>query len=346
MTSLSECLLHILRLPATLSTAGTYADIEEAASLLAGLNQLQYVSRVGLYILLILLYATVCIPLIFYFTRRNRTHLRLFLIVNALAFSAVIILIGNPTRHDKIFLSSICLEEYTETRLSYFSYNSVQAPYSGSFTLETNLSWQVLPMTRDEPTDYDTSRNAAQKTCGFTISRMDSVTRMIFTNQTPFQPNYFLLQKTQEISSVPVTSQLSFSDGIPSGTITNNLGYDLEDAVLLIQDCFIPIHTFENGSTLNLAQYDKYSFNQNTLSELIRTLISDKDVYQQQAIIQEQTTAIYLLLLNRLMTASPNQGLLLGRSPESWEVFTEHTDLDYYLTHFTGIHLNIQMIGE
>lgn len=327
-----------------------FASYEEVqASLLAGQNQLQYVSRVGLFIVILLIYVAVCIPLIFYFAKRKRkqAYLRLFLTGNALLFSLVIILMAIPTRHDKVFLNSICLEEYTDTTLKHFSYNSVQSPYGNSFSLQLDPALQVLPAVWGQSGSPDTYERISFQKQEFAISRSDSALNLTLTNQIPFQSNYFQLEQHTELASCPVTSDISFFDGTLTGTMTNDLGYDLEDAVLLIQGWVVPIHTFPQGSTIHLENYDKYLFQSTTFSQLLGTMTLEDYLYQQQAIRQEQTARLYQLIMDQLMASADCQGILLGRSDQTCNLLTAYSqDMDLNVSHFTAIHLQVNTARE
>lgn len=317
---------------------------ETEAYLLTGQDQLQYVSRAGLYIVILLLYAAVFIPLIFYVTRKNRKHLRFLLILNALIFSAVIVLMAIPTRHEKPFLNSICLEEYTSTTRNCFSYNSIQSPYSDSFTVEADDSCQILPAVWGESSEAisDASEKMAFQMGGCTLSRTDSGVSLTFTNQVPFQPEYFELQQTGEISEPVITSDITFLKGKLTGTITNQLGYDLYDTILLIHGWFVPIDTLKDGSTIYLSQYDRYPFCYSTFSELFCSLVLKDNAYQQQSIRQEKMADTYLFLLDHLTSSSSTQVLVLGRSDQPQDMMiADATDFDYYLSHFTAVHLDV-----
>lgn len=314
------------------------------ASLLAGQNQLQYVSRVGLFIVILLIYVAVCIPLIFYFTKLKKklAYLRLFLAGNALLFSLVIIIMAIPTRHDKVFLNSICLEEYTDTTLEYFSYNSIQSPYGNTFSVQLDASWQVLPDVWGQSAAPDADEGISFRTQEFTVYRSDTALNLNFTNQIPFRSNYFELIQHTQCSSSPITSDISFFDGVLTGTITNHLGYDLENAVLLIQGWIVPIHTFPQNSTIHLADYDKYLFQSNAFSKLLGTMTLEENVYQQQAIRQEQTAQLYQLMIDRLMTSAYGQGILLGSSDQTWDLCAADSQAtDSNVSHFTAIRLDV-----
>ncbi len=316
---------------------------ETEAYLLAGQDQLEYVSRAGLYIIILLLYAAVLIPLIFYLTRKKRQHLRLLLAINALIFSALVMFIAIPTRHEKPFLNSICLEEYTGTTRNYFSYNSIQSPYSDSFTLEADDSCQVLQAVWGEASEaiLDASEKISFQIQGSAISRTESGVSLTFTNQVPFQPEYFELEQTAEVSEPVITSEITFLNGKLTGTITSQLGYDLYDTILLIHGWLVPIDTLKDGSTIYLTQYDKYPFCCSTFSELFCSLVLEDNAYQQQAIRQEKMADTYLFLLERMTSSSSAQVLLLGRSDQTQDMLIENTaDFDYYLSHFTAVHLD------
>lgn len=344
MTSLSKHILHTLLLSAavililsgTPALAASEAAVSESVitdkeltSLLTSQNQLQYISRTGLSIIVLLLYATVSIPLIFYCFRKKRlkAHLRLLLTSNALFFTAVIILLALPTRHDKPFLSCIWMDAYTGTQQTSFSLNSIQSPYGGSFSLETDDAWEI--------TFVEPKQDVA-------VSETDSAIRLEFTNQAAFHPVCFLMEQTKACSDMPVTAELSYFHGRLFGTITNHSGYDLEDTVFVYHDWLIPIYTLKQGETIWISQYEMYTTHDNTCWEQIYHMLQNKDVYQQQAIQMEKLADIYMLLFNHLKETSADQGILLGHTSQTPDILTkEWGSYDTDCTHFTGVHLNV-----
>ncbi len=336
MTSLSKFMLHTIPLSFGILAALAVPETidSEQISLLTGQLQLQSVSKAGVHIIVLLLYAAVSIPLIFYFYRKKqgKMHLRLFLIGNTLFFTAVIILLSLPTRHDKPFLSCIWLDAYMDTRQTSLAFNTVRSPEQDSFSLEAESDWDI---TLCKP---DAQVTMTQTASGISLS---------FANLPAFKSVSFLTEQTKPCSDLPVTAELSYFHNRLFGTITNHSDYDLEDTIFLYAHWLVPIRTLKSGETIWISQYEMYSTQDTPYEEQIYHMLQSKKVYQQKNIQLKQQTRTYMMLLDTLQAVSVNQGILLGHTLQTPNILTEQQDSwDTCCLHFTGVHLNINSPGN
>ena len=211
--------------------------------------------QIWLYILILAVYICIVVPGC-YFLLKKRDKLGLlrpFIVLLALIGSGLIFLAGNGTRFSDPFLCCLEVEEYQEGEMRQTIYGTVRAPYTSSYSLALDGSYEFLPIESSYViggVEYGTEE----------IQYGEDAYQIQYSDTPAFQKQVFRLRK-QGKADAPVETNLSLFSGETTGSVKNQLDTVLEDAVLLTPEYALLLGDIEAGgetdaSTADFLEYD------------------------------------------------------------------------------------------
>ncbi len=189
-----------------------------------------------------------------------------WLIVPGLAviFSLTIYFMGSDTRLSKPYAQYITFAHISEGVESEELTFSLTAPYNNAYQVTVPAEYDVtLPVMDYYYGNYSYDKGSLEY--DMSISYGAEVTTLGIRNHGAFEPAYFSADsvKKAEGSVESKISMKELTDGelTYTGSVTNNLGYDLESAVLVVDSHYIVLGSLTNGETRQIDGLQSYVLN-------------------------------------------------------------------------------------
>ncbi len=221
------------------------------------------VPTVGRYAVILLIYLVLIGPLLYAVLKKLDKRNYTWVIVPAFAviFSLVIYIMGTNTRLSKPYVQYITFAHVADGIESEEMTFSLTAPYNNAYEVTLPAEYDVTLPVSDyyyDSYNYDQSTSEYNMSVGYGAE----VTTLGIRNHGAFEPAYFSASsiKNAEGSAKTDISLKEDENGeiTYTGTVTNQLGYDLESAVLVVDSRYYLIGDIANGETKNIDQCTSY----------------------------------------------------------------------------------------
>lgn len=206
--------------------------------------------NIPVYVVVLCIYV-VCVGPVLYLVLRHldrRHYLWVLVPALSLVFAGVVFLLGSATRIREPYMSYVTYLDYGEEGIQEDTYFAVTAPYNKTYNLVLSDEYR-LSMIRNYGymsytqgmlfTDYDIG-----------ISQKDGGQDIELKDPAAFESFQFIAENTLERKGdYEVQLQMS-EDGSIAGTITNDLGYDLQKLCLVHQGAIYLVGDVADGQTV------------------------------------------------------------------------------------------------
>lgn len=221
---------------------------------------------VGKYTVALGIYLVLIGPALYLVLKKlDKRHLT-WLVVPGLAviFSLTIYFMGSDTRLSKPYAQYITFAHISEGMESEDLTFSLTAPYNNPYEVTVPAEYDVtLPVIDYYYGNYDYNKGSLEY--DMSVGYGAEVTTLGIRNHGAFEPAYFSAHSVKNVEG-GVESNISIkelSDGelTYTGSVTNNLGYDLESAILVVDSHYIILDDFKNGETKQIDGMKAYVLN-------------------------------------------------------------------------------------
>lgn len=299
------------------------------------------------YTVLIVLYILLIGPGLYLFLKKKdkRIYYRKLVLAFAAGFSLLIYFLGTRTRFQNPFINYITVREIKEGHTDEVSYINLRAPFNGKYSVAFQPSFRVSPLVK-EYYYYDTGEQDLNHYEAYTVSLELTGDRVLTSvqNVPAFSPQLFQMKRTKASEEMKqVEYDIQVFEGEIKGTLTNNLGYDLEDAVILMEGQAVVLGKVEQGKTLDLSQYEITVY-PSALSYDFAKKVTGLDQYQKPDIksqdynLKYERTNLLKYYMDTLSGESDSKNRLVGFAPNRDEdTFTVDGELDAYGITITSV---------
>lgn len=247
---------------------GSYYDSYYTNLARLGMDRSDSIPNVRVYIVILGIYVLLIGPVLYLICKKkDKRHLLWGMIpACSVLFSLFIYFIGSSTRISDTFINYItCTVLDDEGWLEDTSYIGIISPSNKSYRLDVKKDIVVEFCSEDGYYYYSSGYSGYEPPNYVTLEEHPDKTTVKVSNKAAFSPTYLQLnsKKTYEKG---IDVDVSYTDYQLLGTITNNLGYDLERAILVNGDWVYTIGSLKKGevldvSTLQEAEYkDDYLY--------------------------------------------------------------------------------------
>ncbi|MFP4698276.1 MAG: hypothetical protein ACLFMO_06180 [Eubacteriales bacterium] len=187
----------------------------------------------GKLVIIIILYIILIGPALYIVLKKLDKRYLIWIAVPVISFlfAFIIYYTSTSTRFNKPFINSGNIIKYNNEETSIKkTYTSIVSPYSSDLNIEIPAKYSIIPLSDNNyHSDIDNQRNNKKL---HSKLRMEKEKTMIEIKDTgAFRPNYFTMESSYDFEGT-VTTDLKFNNLNLEGTISNNLGFDLEDVFI------------------------------------------------------------------------------------------------------------------
>ncbi len=176
-------------------------------------------------------------------------------------FSLVIYIMGTDTRLSKPYAQYITFSNIQDGIESEELIFSLTAPYNNAYEVTVPAEYDVsLPVIEHYYGNYSYDKGSMEY--DMSIGYGTEVTTLGIRNHGAFEPAYFSASSIKDTESVMKTD-ISLKKGNNGeisyiGTVTNNLGYNLESVILAVENHYFVLGDIKDGETKNISECDVY----------------------------------------------------------------------------------------
>ena len=209
-------------------------------------------------------YITIAGPGLYLIFKRKKRRSRLWIAVPvlAIAFSAIIYIVGTSTRIQRLYinyLSQIVLSDgqisKTKDMTTLFSVTGVS---NDSFSADIAGKCNVIPKESDEYTGKEEIGNIDINDYDYGVDYGQNKTKLIMNKMSSFQSaNFVMKQKVK--NSGNITIKVSEEDMQLVGKMTNTLGYDLNNCMIYYQGNLLYIGDIKKDETIDVEKIARSS---------------------------------------------------------------------------------------
>lgn len=178
-------------------------------------------------------------------------------VIVALGFSALVYVLGMPTRFRSTFYTYAAIQDVTDDYITDTTYINIRNPYNRPYTVELDPGYRLLPITRSSQYTVGGQSLDVDEPYQIAIRTGEDTLMVKGQNISAFTPRYFRLERrTENTDRVGITGEVDYFEGQIQGTLTNQFPYPIENATLVLYGNMVQIGRMEPGETKNLADYE------------------------------------------------------------------------------------------
>ncbi len=234
---------------------GGNSDYLEVQSLINS-GSVENLPQVAVYGIVIVGYILLAGPGLYFFLKHRQAGRIYGRCVMALAAGCAVCvyLMGNVTRFDDTFFNYASIRDYSEGTVTESTYVNIRTPYNRPYSVMLDPSYDIRPVTRITSSSQSVqTQSFGEERADITLSYDEDATRISAWNPEAFSPNYFYLEKRESNdSSQGFTGRILCFDGEISGSITNQLGRDVERVGIFCSGSMVVIEEMKDGETVEL----------------------------------------------------------------------------------------------
>lgn len=277
---------------------------------------------------LIICYIVLAGPVLFIVLRKKGLQrlYRIGVVSLVIVFGTLIFVAGSKTRFRRPFINYgniVCMNQDMVTEKMYFG---LRSPNNNPYRAVLDAKYDVLPLNSElntyysntsifAPNGYYVSANdlvaRPAENYELTLSKNDSETTILVEGEVAFTTNYFYgtHSRTNE-GAQGLIGNVSLFEGRVSGTVTNETGYDLSMAVLMLDRQLVMLGEIKNGETKYLTGQKLYDFTADiyNLSQYLTGLRGDTALKVGQTGYMQAVQKMQLLRFYLEQTVKPSGG--------------------------------------
>lgn len=250
---LGERKLLSLSRSATEKTLQQYWDIEA----LMNMSDLKKLPRPWIIGFILTVYVLLIGPLLYFYIRNHHivSLYRPSILLTSILVTVLIWVIGYETRFDGIFLTYIKYKDVSKESITEQDFINLRSSYTGLFSMDVRPEYYAYPVLKgaDYNGDIQELMKHGERECTSIINGRGK-TRIQMESREPFSAGYFELTTKTPNSGGSFVSALNYTDGVLSGTITNETEDTLNDAALLLFGKVIRLGRLEPGQSVEISE--------------------------------------------------------------------------------------------
>ena len=205
---------------------------------------------IRIYALAITAYILLVGPGLFIFLRQRElgSYYRAGVLLLSAAFTVVIYFMGTSTRFRDTFYNYATIVSCGEDSVGETTFLNLRDPYNRSYRVRLDGTYNVLPLTDagEEASDHQEP--------GVSLTFSASDTEINVGDVGAFTPKYFELTKTEEnTDGKGLSGYVQLFGGKVCGEITNDLGFDVRDAVIMYSGGIVKLGDIAAGETVDIS---------------------------------------------------------------------------------------------
>lgn len=282
------------------------------------ISDVKYLPNTVQYTLILIVYVLLIGPVFFLILRKIKKTIFYYvgIIIASGVFTFIFIIIGKNTRVESPIINSITFLNYEEgnKKVNEKNYFSVKLPVSSSelFSIEKKCNIELKNLVAEgNYTDIDWNYN---KKCNILITKKEDSSSVEIEDSLYMKPYVFESKSIVELEGT-IPYELYLDGENLSGTIKNQLGFDLENAILISDYRAVPIGELENGTSYTVGenQYiiNKYEMMYN-ISSVVEKLSELKNTGNQNNLLQLRKFAAMTYCLQACCSSFENETYLIG----------------------------------
>lgn len=212
--------------------------------------------NISLYAVVISSYILLAGPGLYFFLKHRdlRSCYGRFVVLLSVCCSGMIYLMSSRTRFEDTFFNYASIRDYSPDTVVESTYMNMRTPYNRPYGVNLDASYDIRPLIRSAGSeDSRFLPFTGEEKTNMKISFKEQRTRLSVQDVESFSPHYFRLEKREENGgNLGITGSLLFFDGKLSGTVTNRLGIDLEQAAVFCSNAVVLIGEIKAGETVSV----------------------------------------------------------------------------------------------
>lgn len=173
----------------------------------------------------------------------------------SLLFTAIVYAMGVKTRFQTPFFTYATVLDATDGREEEETFVNIRSPYNKPYTVTLNPSYTVRPITKSYYYDsMSTSKFIGNEAAKTALVHGENETELRIRDTAAFTPKLFSLKKKIAGGSqaIGIEGTVESFDGEIRGSVTNQFGYRLENAALLLYGKAVLLGDMEPGQVVSL----------------------------------------------------------------------------------------------
>ncbi len=233
----------------------TYSDMQEIVNT-TGSEIIPPISE--LYIVLFI-YLIAVGPFCYNFLkRRNATsYYRRIVVLFSVIFSAIVYLMGSTTRFTEVFYNYATILDVSEENVYEKTFFSIRSPYNKPYNALVSSNYSILPITGTSTDTVSGGKNKKESDVKITFNENDTNVNVSYIGA--FKPVFFELERNIENKQkAGFTGNFTLFEDNITGEVTNNFGYKVINASLLLYGKVVLLGDFEAGESKKIDNYKVY----------------------------------------------------------------------------------------
>lgn len=290
------------------------------------------IPTVGKYIAILVVYLIVTGPLLYFILKKldKRNFTWLLVPVFSALFATFIYGIGGATRQDEPYIGYMSIKNIENQVENTETYFSITVPYNNQYEMDFSGMGTITPELYNNY--YD--RTAVDKDStdyNIAVKYKGDSTKIEIRDYPAFEAAYFKTESSK-LSEGRIDSGLKMKDFKVTGTVTNDLGYDLKQAALYAYGVIYPLGDIEQGKSVSLDGKKGYKLtNRNSLrnyDDLLEVLSGGAHYGQDYDAEKIRWNYTYDYYLTKTIGSANQSCYLLGFSESGELELPEGNDLD------------------
>lgn len=189
----------------------------------------------------------------------KRHRIQSWIVFFSISFSVIIFILGGKTRFQKPFINYAAMTTIDNGRIDELVNINIQSPSNAGFTMSVEENYQLMPLNENGYWNPDKEVNWEQFNIG--VSFTDNQTKVTIQDLPAFTQEYFRLRRNHiSEDNKHIAGEVTFFGGKMFGTLTNNLGMDLENAAIVFYNHIVFLDDFKAGEVKRLNDLKVYLF--------------------------------------------------------------------------------------
>ena len=212
--------------------------------------------KVAAYTVIVVVYLLLIGPGIYFYLKKRAIY-RYYLpavTLGAFLFTGIIYALGVKTRFREPFVTYASILDTSGEEAEEATYMNIRSPYNKPYSVSLKPGYEVRPMTRSYYYDAVSAvRFTGEEEYHTNFVYQPERVEIKMRDTVAFSPNLFTLRRELEkTDAMGVQGNISYFDGVVSGTVKNCFEEPLENAALLINGKAVLLGRLEPGQTVSL----------------------------------------------------------------------------------------------
>ncbi len=212
--------------------------------------------KVAAYTAIVVVYLLLIGPGIYFYLKKRGIY-RYYLpavTLGAFLFTGIIYALGVKTRFREPFVTYASILDTSGEEAEEATYMNIRSPYNKPYSVSLKPGYEVRPMTRSYYYDAVSAvRFTGEEEYHTNFVYQPERVEIKMRDTVAFSPNLFTLRRELEkTDAMGVQGNISYFDGVVSGTVKNCFEEPLENAALLINGKAVLLGRLEPGQTVSL----------------------------------------------------------------------------------------------